>query len=73
MYMGKDDFDMLHRELGQLCNYEAMRHDVADLCFSGNSNFSVDEAIAYGVAAGGIFGVGGGLNAEASGAAASTD
>jgi hypothetical protein len=46
MYMPQQDFDTLHRELGEACDYQAMRQEIADLHFSGDSTFSVPDLMA---------------------------
>ena len=56
MYMDKDGFDTLHRELDKQCDYESMRQEIADLCFSGDKNFSAENAIAFSEIVGGVFG-----------------
>ena len=53
MYLGQIDFDRIHRELGKQCDYQAMRQEIADVCFDGDSQFTVAQAIAYSEATGG--------------------
>lgn len=67
MYMSQDEFEKLHVSLGQRCDYGAMRQEVADLCFSGNSDFSTEAAIAYGEDAGGVFDFPGGTDVDPGG------
>ena len=43
MYLERDEFDAFHRQTGELCDYDAMREEIGDLCFSGRTDFSVAE------------------------------
>lgn len=47
MYMDKPSFNKLHEELGKECDYDSMRNDIGNLCFSGDSNFTSSDAISY--------------------------
>ena len=47
MFMDESDFDEVHRELGESCDYAAMRHDIADVCFSGDAGFSSSDVMDY--------------------------
>ena len=47
MFMSQKDFDALHRQLGETCDYQAMRQEVAEQHFSGDSSFSVPDLMAY--------------------------
>ena len=46
MFMNQKDFDSHHRELGETCDYQAMRQEIADLHFSGDRTFSVSDIMA---------------------------
>lgn len=48
LFLFRDDFDRVHEERGELCDYDAMRQDIADACFDGDTNFSTDDAVTYG-------------------------
>lgn len=50
MFMDREDFDILHRELGETCNYDAMRQEIGEVCFSGNGQFSSSDVVTYGEA-----------------------
>lgn len=52
MFLTQGEFDRHHQELGEQCDYGAMRQEIAAACFSGNSNFTVDDVMAYGEASG---------------------
>ncbi len=67
MYLDRENFDAVHRERGEVCDYDAMRQDVANLCFAGYSGFSVAQAIAYGESHGGALGGSGGGDVDGSG------
>ncbi len=43
MYLTRDEFDGFHRQSGEVCDYDAMRQEVGDLCFSGRADFAVTE------------------------------
>ena len=66
MFSGREAFDQYHHEVGEFCNYEAMRCEIADKHFSGNSDFeitdlaSVSASYGGGIADGGFIGTGGG-------------
>jgi uncharacterized membrane protein YgcG len=59
MFMPHEEFDALHRELGETCDYQAMRQEVADLHFSGDSTFSVEVVLQADSFGGGDGGFGG--------------
>jgi hypothetical protein len=46
MFMHQKDFDALHAELGEVCDYQAMRQEIADLHFAGDSTFSAPDLMA---------------------------
>jgi hypothetical protein len=47
MFMSQKAFDTLHSELRETCDYQAMRQEVAELHFSGDSTFSVPDLMAH--------------------------
>jgi hypothetical protein len=47
MFMSQKEFDALHKELGETCDYQAMRQEIAELHFSGDSTFSVPDLMAH--------------------------
>jgi hypothetical protein len=47
MFMSQKEFDALHRELGETCDYQVMRQEIAELHFSGDSTFSVPDLMAH--------------------------
>lgn len=59
MFLTHEDFDRHHKELGEQCDYHAMREEIGAACFSGNSHFTVSDVLAYGDAHGGSDGGGG--------------
>jgi hypothetical protein len=40
IFSGRDDFDKYHQEIGENCDYDVMRCELAGNYFNGNSNFS---------------------------------
>ena len=40
MYCGRSDFDAYHRATGESCDYDAMRGEVAERFFDGNTSFT---------------------------------
>ena len=42
-YLSPADFEAVHREMGQTCDYEAMRSEVAESHFHGHSDFTVHD------------------------------
>ncbi len=62
MFLNEASFNKLHQEMGESCDYKAMRQEVADKFFDGNHEFSGFDAIEIGFDQGGgiaDFGVGG--------------
>jgi hypothetical protein len=41
IFSSRESFDLFHRDLGEDCDYDAMRADVANIAFDGNVNFNV--------------------------------
>ena len=56
MFMDESDFDAVHRELGESCDYGAMRQDIADVCFSGDADFSSSDVMDYAAESSGFSG-----------------
>ena len=48
IFLQKDDFDTVQQKLGREALYYVLRREVADLCFSGEINFSVKRALSFG-------------------------
>ena len=46
MFSERDDFNQFHHELGEICDYDAMRAEVADRHFHGNAAFDVSDVFA---------------------------
>jgi hypothetical protein len=47
MFMSQKEFEAIHRELGETCDYQVMRQEVAELHFSGDSTFSAPDLMAH--------------------------
>ncbi|WP_028115201.1 DUF6559 family protein [Ferrimonas senticii] len=45
MYCTKEEFDRIHQELGETCNYGSMRSDISALLFNGASDFSFSSLL----------------------------
>ncbi|MCX2781160.1 DUF6559 family protein [Microbulbifer thermotolerans] len=45
IFCSKKAFDRYHTEMGETCDYEAMRSYVGNLFFNGNTNFSAHEVL----------------------------
>src|SRR5581483_10888155 len=43
MFSGRTDFDQFHRSLGESCDYDTMRADVAVAHFDGNLDFTIAD------------------------------
>ena len=48
LFLDRADFDRVHEERGEVCDYDAMRQDIADTCFSSDATFSTEDALTYG-------------------------
>ncbi len=48
MYMDKTNFEHLHQELNKDCDYNGMRTEIGNLCFSGENTFTTTDVISYG-------------------------
>jgi len=46
MFSSRESFDQFHRDLGETCDYDAMRAYVADMHFHGDAGFSVPDVFA---------------------------
>ena len=44
-YSCEADFNAYHREQGETCDYNTMRGEVADICFNGDSNFTILDIV----------------------------
>ena len=49
IYCDAHAFAQVHREMGEVCDYQGMRQTVADMYFNGNADFCVADAMAAGV------------------------
>ena len=45
MFSGRDDFAKFHAGIGETCDYDAMRGEVAHNHFSGDANFDVGDIV----------------------------
>jgi hypothetical protein len=45
MFSDRAAFDQYHRDLGEHCNYDAMRAEVAAAHFNGNSHFTMSDML----------------------------
>lgn len=43
MFSERHAFDQYHQETGESCDYDAMRSEIAEKHFDGNSNFEVTD------------------------------
>ncbi|MEI2743060.1 MAG: DUF6559 family protein [Candidatus Competibacter sp.] len=55
MFSGREAFDQYHQEVGESCNYDAIRSEIADLHFQGNSGFEINDIAAVSSNYGGGF------------------
>lgn len=46
IFSSRETFDQFHRDLGETCNYDAMRAYIADMYFQGDAGFSVPDVFA---------------------------
>jgi len=46
MFSSRESFDQFHRDLGETCDYDAMRAHIADMHFHGDAGFSVPDVFA---------------------------
>jgi len=65
MYLEKNVFDTLHGDLGNERDYAALRQEVADLCFSGDTDFSTADLVTYGSPVGRVISGHGAIDSEA--------
>ena len=47
MFCSPEEFERIHDETGEICNYESMREEISETCFSGSSGFSVGDLSTY--------------------------
>jgi len=40
MFCSREDFDQVHIEMGEQCEYDSMHQEVADVCFGGTTDFT---------------------------------
>lgn len=45
IYVSPEEFDHIHRVNGEQCDYGAMRNEIGDICFKGESNFTATELV----------------------------
>ncbi len=69
MFCSRDDFNQVHAEMGEPCDYDFMHQEVADVCFRGNTDFETSDlgsfSSGYGNGdVGGGFDAGGGGNGD---------
>lgn len=43
MFSDRENFNQFHHELGEVCDYDAMRAEIADRHFHGNAAFDVSD------------------------------
>jgi Family of unknown function (DUF6559) len=53
MFCSVGDFNQVHADMGEQCDYEAMHQEVADICFSGDTNFGTSDLTSYSSDSGG--------------------
>lgn len=59
MFSGKTAFDQYHQEIGEPCNYDGMRCEIADKHFNGNSDFEISDVVSVSSDFGGGYDAGG--------------
>lgn len=59
MFSGREAFDQYHQEIGESCNYDVMRCEIADKHFGGNADFEVSDVASASSSYGGGFDDGG--------------
>lgn len=52
MFLDEGAFNAVHQEMGEVCDYQALRGEIADACFNGNFDFSPSDAVEQGEAMG---------------------
>jgi len=50
MFSSRESFDQFHRDLGETCDYDAMRGHIANEHFHGHADFSVSDVFAISAA-----------------------
>jgi hypothetical protein len=66
MFSNRDDFNQFHLEIGETCDYDGMRAEIADRHFHGDTDFTISDVFAASSEAGadqahsGSHGMGGG-------------
>jgi hypothetical protein len=43
MFSGREDFNQFHQSIGETCDYDAMRGEIADSHFHGNTDFTISD------------------------------
>ena len=46
MFSDRDEFNQFHHEIGETCDYDAMRAEIADSHFQGNADFTISDVFA---------------------------
>lgn len=59
MFSSREAFDQYHQETGESCDYDAMRTEIADQHFQGNSGFEIGDIASVSSDYGGGFDAGG--------------
>lgn len=59
IFSNQDAYNQFYQDIGETCDYDAMRCEVADKHFSGNSNFEMSDVISTSSSYGGFDGGGG--------------
>ena len=55
MFSTRSEFDKYHEEIGEICDYQAMRCDVANNHFNGNAGFETSDINSVSSSYGGSF------------------
>lgn len=58
IFSNLDGYNQYHQELGEICDYDALRGEIADKHFSGNSNFEISNLVSASSSYGGSDGGG---------------
>jgi hypothetical protein len=45
MFSDRDAFNQFHHEIGEHCDYDIMRAEIADRHFHGNSGFTISDVL----------------------------
>jgi hypothetical protein len=67
MFSSRESFELYHQEIGESCDYDAIRSEIADQHFHGNSGFEISDIATVSSTYGGGFDADGGDGGGADG------